>query len=432
MNHVAADSPILWDVDVLIVGGGSAGCCAAVAAARTGARVALVERYGFLGGTGVMVLDTFYGFYTPGAVNRKVIGGIPDEVVERLTSRKAAIQRPNTYGAGTGITYDPEILKVTWEELVTEAGVQVLLHTFFVDAIVEGSAVRGGLFANKRGLFRIRAKVVVDASGDADVAARAGAPFEPIGQEAQVQSLTTTFKLINVDVQRATTIPKQELWEKMREGNRSGQYCLPREEGSVHITPTPGVMATNMVRLVVPDPTDPIALTNAEIEGRRQALEYVRFLKEQIPGFENAALGGFSTQIGVRETRRIDGEYRLTRADVLEARKFDDAIAQCGAPIEDHHAGTGTHWAYIKESGTYDIPYRCLVPQQTEGLLVAGRCLSASHDAHASVRSMGQCMAMGQAAGLAAALAVGAGAEPRNVKIAALQGGLRRLGAVLD
>lgn len=423
---------MLWNVDVLVVGGGSAGASAAVAAARTGATVALVERYGFLGGTGAMVVDTFYGFYTPGKVSRKVVGGIPDEVVERLTARGAAMKRPNTYGAGTGITYDPEMLKVVWDELVTEAGVRLLLHTFFLEPVVEGGAVRGAVFANKRGIFAIRAMVVVDASGDADVAARAGAPFEPIGQESQVQSLTTTFRLINVDVERASAVPKQELWERMREANRNGRYHLPREEGSVHITPIPGVMATNMVRLSIPDPTDPVQLTRAEVEGRRQALEYWRFLRDQIPGYERSVLASFSTQIGVRETRRIYGEYRLTREDVLGARRFPDAIAQCGAPIEEHGAGATTRWEYIPDSGTYDIPCRCLVPLETEGLLVAGRCLSATHDAHASVRSMGQCMAMGQAAGLAASLAAGGGVEPRQVNVASLQAELRRIGAILD
>ncbi len=199
----------------------------------------------------------------------------------------------------------------------------------------------------------------------------------------------------------------------------------------MHITPLPGVMVTNMTRVTGVDATDPIQLTEAEGEGRRQAMEYLRFLKDKVPGYADAELGGFSIQIGVRESRRILGAYRLTREDVLAARKFDDAIARCGAPIEDHHAGADTRWQYLPEGETYDIPFRCLLPRQVAGLLVAGRCLSADHDAHASVRSMGQCMAMGQAAGVAAALAAAGHCLPHEVPVGVLQDRLRALGAIL-
>lgn len=424
------ECPLLWSVDVLVVGGGSAGAAAAVVAARQGAHVALVERMGFLGGTGAAVLDTFYGFYTPGTRSRKVVGGVPDEVVDRLSRRGAAIKRPNTYGAGTGITYDPELLKVTWEELASEAGVSLLFHTFFVDTIVEDGAVRGAIVANKAGMWQIRARTVVDASGDADVAFAAGAPFEQ-GEGGKTQSLTTTFRLANVDVEAARRVPKEALWQAMREANASGQYHLPREEGSVHITPNAGMMATNMVRISLEDPTDPVLLSGAEVEGRRQALEYFRFLKDRIDGYDQAVLVSFSTYIGVRESRRILGEYWLTREDVLARRRFDDAIALCGAPIEDHHAGSDTRWEYIPDGGTYDIPYRCLLPRDVKGLLVAGRCLSASHDAHASVRSMAQCMALGQAAGAAAALSADHNTSPGDIERAALQRGLASFGAIL-
>jgi hypothetical protein len=190
-------------------------------------------------------------------------------------------------------------------------------------------------------------------------------------------------------------------------------------------------MATNMTRVGQIDPTDPEQLTLAEIEGRRQAEEYARFLIDRVPGYESAVLASLSTQIGVRESRRIFGQYRLTRSDVLSARKFEDAIAQCGAPIEDHHAGSDTVWHYLPEGETYDIPYRCLLPQGVEGLIVVGRCLSADHDAHASVRSMGQCMAMGQAAAVAARLAAQRYVTPGDVSIQDLQARLRAIGAVL-
>jgi hypothetical protein len=159
----------------------------------------------------------------------------------------------------------------------------------------------------------------------------------------------------------------------MAEAIASGNYDLPRREGSVHITPLPGVMATNMTRVAGIDPTDPEQLTAAEIEGRRQAVEYARFLREMVPGYERSRLSGLSHQIGVREARRVYGQYRLDRDDVLGARQFDDAIAQCGAPIEAHHASADTRWEYVPGSQTYGIPYRCLVPLEIDGLLVAGR-----------------------------------------------------------
>jgi hypothetical protein len=419
------------EVDVLVIGAGSAGATASIAAARQGAKVLLVDRMPYLGGIGTSVMDTFYGFYCPGKTQRKVVGGIPDEIVDRLTERRAAISRPNTYGAGTGITYDPEILKVVWEELATQAGVLMLFHTFFLDVILRDGQVAGAVVANKAGTQQILAKVVIDASGDGDVAFRAGGKFED-WRSVPVQSLTTTFRVGNVNPEQASTVSKETLWNLMKQAAASSEYALPRLEGSVHRTPYPGIMATNMVRLRVEDPTDPVQLSVAEVEGRRQALEYHRFLKDRVPGYENSILLNFSAYAGVRESRRIQGDYWLSRDDVVHARKFDDAIAMCGAPIEDHHSGSDTRWEYLPEGAAYDIPYRCLLPKGVEGLLVSGRCLSASHDAHASVRSMGQCMAMGQAAGLAAAQAAAGASTPRAIDVKALQMSLVRLGAILE
>jgi 2-polyprenyl-6-methoxyphenol hydroxylase-like FAD-dependent oxidoreductase len=420
----------LWKTDVLVVGGGSAGASAALAAAMEGTSVALVERYGFMGGISTQVLDTFYGFYTPGQKPKKVVGGVPDRIVEALRANGKAIYRPSTYGAGQGITYDPETLKVIWEGQAREAGVRLLFHTLVVDAIREGERIIGVVAANKAGFFQLLAEVIIDASGDADVAAAMGVPYES-AQDGPVQSLTTTFRLINVDVDRAREVDKETLHGLMAEAAERGEYDLPRREGSVHITPLAGVMATNMTRVAEVDPTDPLQLSEAEGEGRRQALEYARFMREKVPGYERSELSKLSTQIGVRESRRIYGAYRLSREDVLSARAFEDAIAKCGAPIEEHHAGGDTRWEYLPEGETYDIPYRCLLPQRARSLLVAGRCLSADHDAHASVRSMGQCMAMGQAAGVAAALAAERGTDPAEVSIDELQARLRALGAIL-
>jgi len=409
--------------DVLVVGAGSAGTTAAVAAARTGARTLLVDRFGFLGGTSTAVLDTFYAFYTPGQRPEKVVSGLPDEVVARLTERGMAFERPNTYGAGTGITYDPETLKRVWDELTAEAGVRTLLHSFAFGVSVEDGRVTGVDVATKSGVRRLRAAVVVDASGDADVCALAGAPFEPPGEG--VQSLSTVFRMANVDVARAEAVPKQELWELMREARDSGRYALTRIEGSVHRTPHEGVMMALMTRVRNVDATDADQLAAAEREGRRQAHEYFRFLRENVPGYERAALVSTSPAIGVRESRRIVGEHVLSADEILGATRFPDQIARCGAPIEEHHGGEDTRWVYLADGATYGIPFRALQPLGLHNVLVAGRCFSATHDAHASARSMGTCMAMGQAAGTAAALSD----EPKRLAAEVLRARLREDGA---
>ena len=419
----------LWESDVLVVGSGSAGATAAITAAQHGANVTLVERYGFMGGISTQVLDTFYGFYTPGSEAKKVVGGVPDQIVDALMQRKRAILRPNTYGAGQGITYDPQALKVVWETLAKAAGVRLLYHTFVVDTVVKNGRVCGVIAVNKGGFFEIPARIVIDASGDADVAVAAGVRFEG-AEDGAVQSLTTTFHMINVDTNKARAVKKDQLHDLMGTAIAEG-YALPRKEGSVHITPFDGVMVTNMTRIGDVNVIDAAELTAAEIEGRRQAEEYARFLVDKVPGYENAVLGQFSHQIGVRESRRIYGHYRLTKDDVLNARDFDDAIARCGAPIEDHHAGNDTVWQYLPDGATYGIPYRCLLPQDIEGVLVVGRCLSAEHDAHASVRSMGQCMAMGQAAGMAAVMANTNNKMPHDVDVQKLRDNLRKAGAVV-
>ncbi len=419
----------LGDFDVIVVGSGSAGATAAIAAARGGARTVLVERYGFLGGTSTQVLDTFYGFYTPGSVGYKVVGGIPDDVVAMLKQHDAAFERPNTYGAGTGITYDPELLKVVWETLALEAGVRLLFHSFCTDVLMDGNHITGVVVDGKRGLMALTARVVIDCTGDADLCARAGAPFERAGEIDPGQTLTTTFRMAGVDVARAQGFGKQALAAAMHAAAESGGYRLPRREGSGHITTLDGVIHTVMTRVADVDGTDPVALSEAEVEGRRQALEYSRFLRERVPGYETARLSWLCHPIGVRETRRVYGHYRLTRDDCLAARKFPDAIGACGAPIEDHHAGADTTWVYLPDGMTYDIPYRTLLPERVEGLLVAGRCFSATHDAHASCRSMAQTMTMGQAAGAAAALAVAGDTLPQALEVGRLQARLLAMGA---
>lgn len=418
--------------DVVVVGAGSAGSSAAISAARLGARTLIVDRLPFLGGTSTAVLDTFYAFYTPGERARRVVGGIGWEVAEQMKATGAAFERPNTYGAGTGVTYDQEVLKVVWERLAEEAGIEILLHTWATGVRLRGGRIGSVRLWNKGGESVVEADAVVDASGDADLCAMAGVPYEDARSTPNLQSLSTIFRVANVDVDRATKLPKTELWALMRKAAESGSYRLPRLEGSWHRTPHPGVITVHMTRIPNVDATDPHQLTQAELEGRRQVQEYHRFLRDLVPGFERSVLVATSPAIGVRESRRVIGDYRLTREDVLGSRRFADEIALCGAPIEDHAAGPDTRWTYVPDSGVYGIPYRCLLPSEVEGMLVAGRCFSATHDAHASARSMATCMAMGQAAGTAAALAVASGTTPRSIDIGVLRSRLAEDGALLE
>lgn len=430
--------------DVVVVGSGSAGSTAAIAAARGGASTLLIEKLPFLGGNSTAVLDTFYGFHTPGEAPRKVVAGIGDEVVAGLARLGRVVERPNTYGAGTGVTYHAEHLKVVWERLAVQAGARILLHAFVQDVAVVDGRIGELLLATKAGLRRVGARVVVDASGDADVCHHAGFGYELAGAMAPAQTLTTTFRMVNVDGERRRSVTKTELHERMAEAATSGRYALPRREGSDHITPIEGMTATVMTRVehvstaddgTLVNATDPDVLTRVELAGREQALEYARFLVGEVPGYERASLVALSTQIGLRETRRVHGDARLTREDVLTARQFDDQIGLCGAPIEDHHggAGDGTTWEYLPDGSAVGIPLSSLVVADATNVLVAGRCFSATHDAHASVRSMAQCMAMGQAAGTAAAMAAtGGSGEVRAVDADAVRARLRSDGALLD
>ncbi len=439
MYHYQKNIPVVPPYDVIVVGAGSAGATAAIAAGRAGARTLLLERLPFLGGTSTAVLDTFYGFYTPGSRSIRVVSGISDDVMTGLRRNDSWLERPNTHGAGTGVTYHPEYLKVVWEELIATAKVDVLLNTQVIDVEAQDGRVSGLVVSTRTGLRRYSAKVVIDASGDADICHFAGISYELAGTVDPAQTLTTTFKLVNVDIPRRKSVSKKEFHALMAAAAESGLYRLPRKEGSDHITPVDHMTATIMTRLPsyrtqdgkVINATDPELLSAAEIEGRRQAIEYIRFLRDKVPGYEKAQLSTFGTQIGVRETRRVFGRYRLTREDVMQAKQFDDQIALCGAPIEDHHGGADTAWGYLPDGQCVGVPFGTLVPKDGQNVLVAGRCFSATHDAHAAVRSMAQTMAMGQAAGTAAAMAATRDGLIASVRVTDLQDQLRRDGAIL-
>ncbi|WGM20292.1 FAD-dependent oxidoreductase [Paenarthrobacter sp. OM7] len=437
----SAAVPSIGHFDVVVVGSGSAGSTAAIAASRQGARVLLIEKLPFLGGNSTAVLDTFYGFYSPGSRPFRVVDSIPGEVVEKLRTLGPVIERPNTYGAGTGVTYNADHLKVAWEDLVTSAGTRVLLHSFVQEVKVSDGRVTDLLLATKAGLRQVSATTFVDASGDGDLSHFAGFGYEVAGEIAPAQTLTTTFRMINVDHAARKKLTKEDLRELMLAASAEG-YLLPRTDGSDHITPIEGMTATVMTRLdsatrdadgTLQTVLDPENLTKAEMAGRRQVLEYARFLTDKVAGYENSSLVGLSTQIGLRETRRIYGDYRVTREDVLGANQFDDQIALCAAPIEDHHSGDGTAWAYLPEGSAAGIPLRSLIVRDAQNVMVAGRCFSATHDAQASIRSMAQTMAMGQAAGTAAAMAAAAaGGLVRDVPATAIRETLRAAGAILE
>ena len=415
------------DADVLVVGAGSAGCAAAVAAGRAGARTVLVDRLPFVGGTGTAVLDTFYAFWTAGERPRQVVRGVGQAVVEALERREACYWRPNTFGSGLGLTYDQEALKLVWDELLAAAGVRVLPGAVAFEAAERTGHTEVGVAA-KGGRLQVRARVAVDASGDGDLCVLLGA--KPLPDRELVQPATSTFKLANVDTARAFPAQgRRPLRAWIQEARELG-YELPAASGSMHPTPVEGLVLALMTRVPGPDPDDPDAWRAAEAAAREQVQACVRFLRERVPGFERAALVWTSPMLGVRETRRIQGRRVLTEQEVLAAALPRDTVALCGAPIEDL-AREPTRWVHVPAPGFYGIGFDCLRPLGPRDVLLAGRCFSADHGAHSSARSMATCMALGHAAGLAAAIAARTGTCAAELEPAAVRDALAADGAVV-
>ncbi|MGH9118363.1 MAG: FAD-dependent oxidoreductase [Acidimicrobiales bacterium] len=422
----------LFDVDVAVAGGGPAGIGAAVAAARSGLSTVLLEGHGFLGGSRTAAaVDTSYGFWTPGQPARRVVGGIGFEIVQDLLDQGHAFLRPNTYGAGPGITYDIERLKVLLDGMVTDAAVDVLYHVIVTAARTDRCGWMLDVAHRVSGLWHGRCRYLIDGTGDAVVAALAGAPVVVAAAEGKVQSLTTIFFMAGVDTDRALSVPHEERTRMVADADASGAYRLPRHDGSVHRTPHPGVVQVNWVRVPSVDATNPRALAGAEMEGRQQAFEYLRFFRDRLPGCEHAYISALGQQIGIRESRRIVGRHVLEVEEILAGRQAADTIALCAAPVEDHTSGAATEWMYIGGDGVYGIPYRSLIPTNTGRLLVVGRCISATHDAHASLRNSAQAFATGEAAGHAMALAAKAGADVDAVDVAELRGRIVQAGGIL-
>lgn len=435
-NHI--DIPLLAQTDVLVIGAGSAGCLAALAAARQSAySVMLVERVGFPGGTSTQMLDTFYGFFTPGIHPLKIVGGLPDRVVNELDKTNDIFLRPNTYGAGTGVNYNPERLKLVWDQLITEAGIHYLLHTSLVDVVREETERMSCIFWNKSGFYKVKARRVIDASGDADFCALSGYSFELAGENEPAQSMTTTFRMCNVDQQKFEKSGGNKMMnQRMSDAFENKTHLLPRKEGSAHEMCQPGCISTVAVKVSDFSALKADELTRAEIEGRKQSFEYERFFRDCVPGYEDSKIIGLSHQIGVRETRRVYGQHRLTKEECLAGKIPGSSILLCGAPIEDHRPGLDgqdeTYWEYIPGAGIYGVPYGTIVPIESSLTWVVGRCFSATHDAHASCRSMAQTMSMGQAAGLAAIQSLEKECDAKDVDVDRLRNELVALGQVLE
>ncbi len=445
--------PVVAEPDVLVVGGGPAGIGAALGAAAAGAQVVLTERYGFLGGnaTAALVMPLM-SFHTarpaPPAANplmpqdhgpgEPVVAGALRTLLDRLVAGAGAVEP----SAGTGYTvpFDPEVLKSVALDLLDAAGVRFLLHALAVD-VADGSP-RSVVFATKSGLVAIAARAVVDCTGDGDVAALAGAPYE-VGrpEDHLVQPMTLMFRVVGFDAGRFRAYvdghPGQwrgvhGLWDLVREATEAGDLRLAREDVLFFGTPHPGEISVNSTRVTGVLGTSVWDWTRAEWESRRQMREIAAFLRRYVPGFEKAYVAQSGVHTGVRETRRVLGRYTLTVDDVLGARKFDDVIARGAYPVDIHNpGGRGTTLRRLPAGEAYDVPLRCLLPRSVDGLLVAGRCLSGTHEAHSSYRVMPVAMATGQAAGVCAALAARGERSPGDVAVAAVQQELRRQGADL-
>lgn len=453
--------------EVAVIGGGPAGVAAAIAAARTGASTVLIEPSSFLGGagTGSLVGPWMTNYYQDTQVIRGIFQDIVDELVRYEGSTgtlKCPYDNPGeTKGTGGHITpFDAEILKFVMNKLVIESGCHLRLNTFVDSVEAEGGKVKAIRLRTKYTKSVIEAKIYIDATGDGDIAVWGGANYEQ-GRRADglTQPVSALFKMSYVDVDeliRYTQNHRDEfIWisypilpsglpsyfadsmvclsgfnERIAKGQQSGELKLGRERITLFSDFRKGDVLFNATRLNRIDGTNNEDLIRAEIDLKEQVISMAQFARKHLPGFADASLSAAASRVGVRETRRITGDYVLQEKDVLHGRKFEDGIAKGCFPVDIHSPGDKTNvWVELEDA--YDIPYRCLLPVGLDNVLLAGRCMSATHEAMASSRVQSHCMAVGHAAGAAAALASSQGVTTRGISISELKNILHSQSAIV-
>jgi hypothetical protein len=432
----AAQLPVLDEVDVLVVGGGPAGVCAAFAAARMGAKTMLIEQFNCLGGVATAGGHGHIVLYSSWGTAERVVGGVIWEMAERVT--KAG------YGVYNNSSTDFEIegMKLVLEQMAGECTCRLLYHAFFLDTLVEEGKAIGAVVAVKNGRCAILAKRIVDCTGDGDVAARAGCTFDYGDEETGLcQPMTLMFMIGGVDYEKVKAFRTEvgdhkleKVWKKAQDDG----FMRPFQSQIMGWwwTPTrPDWVGINFTHILKMDSLKAEDLTYATVEGRRQAYETIATYRKYVPGMENCYMLSTPNTVGIRESRRIHGEYKLAKADLMAEKEFDDSVGY-GSFFIDIHNTTGPGMdkkTYHPPRGfKYQIPYRILVPKGVENLLVAGRCASTDHEALGSLRVMPQCGIMGQAAGAASVLSLKSNVPPRGIDVKALQGALREQACILS
>ncbi|GAA4649755.1 FAD-dependent oxidoreductase [Kistimonas scapharcae] len=424
---------VFREVDVLVIGGGPAGVGATLAAARSGAVTLVVEQFNCLGGVATAGGHGHISKYDESGTGRRIVGGIADEIGERVVNGGFGIRNSH------GIWFEVEGLKLLLEQMAEESGAELLYHTFFSDTVVKDGCVVGAVVQNKNGRQIISAKRIVDCTGDGDVAFHAGCPYE-VGRssDGKCQPVTLMFTIGGVDWEKAsawrTDYKMTQIWE---EAQRNGDM-RPFQKIIMGWwwTPTrPDQVGVNFTHVIYIDSTKAEDLTKATVEARKQAYETIEVYRKYVPGMEQCYMVSTPNTIGIRESRRIMGDYVLTEDDVKAQRKFADNVCY-GSFFVDIHCIDGpgmdpTVWN-PPNGFKYHIPYRILVPQGIDNLLTAGRCVSCTHVALGSIRVMVPCIGMGEAAGTAAALSLREGITPRQIDVGVLQRQLRKQGAILS